>query len=231
MDARHDIGDLLARGQLRYNLGLGEHRARRRDTNHFSGLGVVLLQVGHPALKHARHHIEEAPRARSTFIVHCKVLESAALINAQHLGILAADVDDGLSRGKQRASTLSMTRQFRERHVGPIEQVAAIARSARAGHVVHRDAGIGERSVNHRARADGAGTRGVQPLARDVARFIHDHALRGRRPDVDAKIIHRNPPFHIPKPAASTLSIHSRSSFLFIERASFQGQAALHFIA
>ena len=121
-------------------------------------MGIVILQIRHFALEYTRHHIEETSRTGGAFIVHSEVFQAASFANAKHLGILTANIDYRFRGGEKHAGAFRVARKLGKRHVGPIEQIAAVPGRAGIGDVLDENTRLCKRGANRRLRPIRAGT-------------------------------------------------------------------------
>ena len=153
LDARRDLVRRLAFAHQRDDLGLGKHRALRRDGDHVLRRQAQLRKLRQAQLKAARHRLEEAPRAGSALVVHRKVLHRAVRVDADALDVLAADVDDRLDLGIRHMHAHGMAGDLGNVLVREGNLVAPVARADQVLQVLAAlQADLGQHFVHRRNR-------------------------------------------------------------------------------
>ena len=168
------------------HFALGKYGAGRADGHLAGGLGPQPAQVLDLDLQHAGHHVQEAAGAGGALVVHLE-LGHGAVLDVQHLDVLAADVDDGARPREEEAGPLRVAGQLAHLLVGDVHQaVAAVAGGQGEGHVRLLHARVLQHLVDGPLGAAGAGADGDEGLGHDLLAVGQDDALGGGGADVDA---------------------------------------------
>ena len=186
VDAVDDVALVGLHGQLTDDLALGEHGAGGADAHILGGLGAQGPQILYLHLQHPGHHVQEAAGAGGTLVVHHKVSHHA-VVDLEHLHVLATNVDHSVDVWEQERSALGMAAQLAHLVVGDILQgVPAIAGGQGIGHVRLGLAGLFQHLSNGPLRTTGAGAHRDQGLSHDLLAIFQHHTLGGGRPDINS---------------------------------------------
>ena len=187
VDAVDDVPLVGALRQLADDLALGEDSAGGADAHVLGGLSAQGAQVLHVHLQHPGHHVQEAPGAGGTLVIHLEVGHDA-VFHPHDLHVLAADVDDGAHLREEEGGPLGVAAQLAHLVVGELLQgVAAVAGGQDEGHVIPLFPGLFQHLVDGPLGPAGARPHVDEGLGHDLLAVGEHDALGRGGTDVDSQ--------------------------------------------